>query len=60
MPWISKPPNSTAAVGLPGIDSVKSGTSDGPTMALLAASAAITPSLWPLPNFSFSEENFLV
>ena len=60
MPWISSPPSSTAAVGLPGIDSVSSGTSDGPTIALLADSAAITPSGWPVPNFSGVRENFLV
>ena len=44
MPWISNPPKSTAAVGDPGIDRVKSGTRLGPTMALLADSAAMTPS----------------
>ena len=59
IPWINNPPSNTAAVGDPGIDRVSSGTTDGPTIALLAASAAITPSLWPVPNFSLSELNFL-
>ena len=52
MPWINSPPSRTAAVGLPGTESVSSGTSDGPTMALLALSAATTPSLSPVPYFA--------
>ena len=57
-PLISKPPNNTAAVGLPGIPSVSRGTSEGPTMALLADSAAITPSGSPWPNLLASGLNF--
>ncbi len=58
IPCIINPPNKTAAVGLPGIESVSSGTKDGPTIALFADSAAITPSECPVPNFFFSGENF--
>ena len=57
-PWMSRPPSSTAAVGLPGMLSVSSGTSDGPTTALFAASEAITPSGSPLPKLSRRELNF--
>ena len=42
IPCIINPPNNTAAVGLPGIESVNNGTKEGPTIALLADSAAIT------------------
>ena len=41
---------------LPGTERVSSGTSDGPTMALLALSAATTPSLSPVPYFALFRE----
>ena len=49
IPWIRSPPSRTAAVGLPGILKVKRGINDGPTIELLALSAAIIASGSPFP-----------
>ncbi len=53
-PWISIAAISTAAGADPGIASVSTGIIAPGTQALSPVSAAISPSIEPLPNFSFS------
>ncbi len=51
-PCIMNAPSNKAVTLSPGIPSVSRGTIVGPLTALLAASAAATPSISPLPNLS--------
>ena len=53
-PWISMAAISTAAGAEPGICKVSTGMMAPGTQALSPVSAAIRPSMEPLPNFSFS------
>ena len=53
-PWISIAAISTAAGADPGMASVSTGIMAPGTQALSPVSAAISPSIEPLPNFSFS------
>ena len=53
-PWISIAASSTAAGAEPGTASVSTGMTAPGTQALSPVSAAIRPSIEPLPNFSFS------
>ena len=54
MPWMIIAAISTAAGAEPGIASVSTGITAPGTQALSPVSAAIRPSIEPLPNFSFS------
>jgi len=58
-PWISSAPRNIADTALPGIPSVRRGTNDPPTTALFEVSEAITPSIAPFPQDSFSFEALL-
>src|SRR4029453_6969231 len=53
-PWISIAAISTAAGAEPGMPSVSTGITAPGTHVLSPVSAAINPSIEPLPNFSFS------
>ncbi len=55
-PWISIAAMSTAAGAEPGTASVSTGMMAPGTQALSPVSAAISPSIEPLPYFSFSFE----
>ena len=44
---------------LPGMESVSSGMSAPPMVALFAVSEATTPSMMPVPNFSGCFDEFL-
>ncbi len=54
MPWMIIAAISTAAGAEPGMASVSTGMTAPGTQALSPVSAAIRPSIEPLPNFSFS------
>src|SRR5699024_3720316 len=49
-PIITSPASTRAAIGLPGTPSPSVGASAAASVAVTAASAAITPSTLPLPN----------
>ena len=51
-PWTRNAPSIMAVMGSPGIPSVRTGIRAPPVTELLDDSEAMTPSIWPLPNFS--------
>ena len=51
-PQINRPPNSTAAVGEPGMPSASMGSSAAVPAAWAAVSGAMTPSISPLPKLA--------
>ena len=48
-----------AVIVSPGMPNSKDGTQPEASEALFEAPASTRPSGWPVPNFSFSLENFL-